>query len=83
MEHRIVLWGRGANAIGRYFPHDKETCTNCEKAIGKTDTPSYFELDRVLCGKCHIGRPDISDVSNSAQKDTFILNVDAQESGVE
>ncbi len=78
MEYHWLTWGNGANAIGRYFPHDKETCTNCGKAIGKTDTPSYFELDRILCGKCQVGRPDISDISNSAQTDTGIPNVVVQ-----
>ena len=48
----IPSWGYGANAVGRYFPYDKETCTECGRSIPKGDSPSYFELDRVLCGKC-------------------------------
>jgi hypothetical protein len=52
----VILWGHGANAIGRYFPYDKETCTGCGKKISRKDPPSYFELDRVLCGACMVAR---------------------------
>ena len=52
MFDRRLLWGGGANAIGRYFPYDRETCTNCRRRINRLDHPAYYELDRVLCGKC-------------------------------
>ncbi len=48
-------WGHGANAVGRYFPWDKETCGGCGKRILKSDDPIYFEY-RTLCTKCHLKR---------------------------
>lgn len=63
MQYHWLTWGNGANAIGRYYPEDKETCTNCGKRIPKSQPPAYFELDRVLCNRCHQRRPDISHVS--------------------
>lgn len=54
------LWGHGANAVGRYYSYDKETCTNCGRRIPKKDAPSYHELGRVLCGKCTKKRVGLS-----------------------
>ena len=74
----MLIWGNGANAAGRYFPHDKETCTNCGKKVLKSDTPMYYELNRVLCGPCHVRRrPDISHITKSASTDESSKNASA------
>ena len=72
--------GNGANAAGRYFPHDKEICTNCGKKVLKSDTPMYFELNRVLCGPCHVRRgANISRITKSAHTDGSLKNAGAGE----
>ncbi len=68
-----MIWGHGANAIGRYFPWDKETCTNCGKKIARLDYPAYFELDRILCGRCQQTRASVQTVKSAPpSKDSAI-----------
>lgn len=67
MTYHSWWWGYGANAVGRYFPYDRETCDGCHHPIPRSQVPIYFEY-RVFCEKCQglrkkaLDNPPLSDL---------------------
>ena len=55
-------WANGANRVGHYFGRDRVRCTECGKWA---KVPVWYELERVLCGKCHSERRRLRDLHST------------------
>lgn len=49
-----LFWGWGANRVGLEYPSiDRARCTECGYWSHR---PAFYELDRLLCERCHASR---------------------------
>jgi DNA-directed RNA polymerase subunit RPC12/RpoP len=55
-QYRLLCWGLGSEAVGRFHPTDLYRCAWCGKKLRAKDTPLIFSGDRPSCPTCAITR---------------------------